>query len=290
VTEETTTTAPPEPLPAALAAVLAARGRTSGYQGISTIVDLADRGVVTVRELPRTLGVRHYELDQVPGTHDLESHEETALHIAFAGRDEPVTLSRVRARIGRGGRRFVNAVNADLERRGLLDPSNKTARDRLTVMSIAMLISAALSTVAVSVLIPTYQAWPFLLPFGVLVAALVGIITAASMNPLSERGVVEAARWRGFKRYLKAFAAKDDRFAGTIESRWIVYAIAVGLASPWARFLKGRPGAAPAWFVAAPGDDGGFAAFVGSHAAVHAGHGGGVGGGAAAGGGGSGAG
>lgn len=289
--DETTTTSPPEALPAAIAATLVAKGRASGYQGISTIVDLADRGVLTVHELPRTWGVRQYEVHQVAGQHALESHEETAIDIAFRGSGDRVTLPRLRGRLARGGRRFANAVNADLERRGLVDPSRKAARDRMTAIAIGLLILAPLSAVGVATLIPRYQAWPFLLPLAVLVAGISGIIMAASMTPLSDRGAMEGARWRGFKRHLKNLAAdRDEREAITIDTRWIVYAIAVGLASQWSRLLKRRPGVAPEWFVAVPGDDGGFAAFVGSQAAVSAGHSGGVAGGGAAGGGSSGAG
>jgi len=289
--DETTTTTPPEPLPAAMAAALAAKGRASGYQGISSIVDLADRGVLTIHELSRTLGVRQYEVRQVPGQHALEPHEETAISIAFGGRGEPVNLSRVRGRLGRGARKFVNAVNADLERRGLLDPGRMAARNRMTAIAIGLLMLAPLGSVAVAALIPKYQAWPFLLPLGALIAGIVGIITAASMTPLSDRGAMEGARWRGFKRYLKTLAAdRDERDVLTIDTRWIVYAIAVGLGSQWSRLLKARPGIAPDWFIAVPGDDGGFAAFVGSQAAVSAGHGGGGVGGGAAGGGSSGAG
>jgi hypothetical protein len=289
--DETTTTTPPDALPAAMAAALAAKGRASGYQGIATIVDLADRGVLTIHELPRTLGVRQYEVRQVGVQHTLEPHEKVAIDIAFGDRADHVNLSRVRGRMARGGRRFVNAVNADLERRGLLDPARKAARDRLTVTAVVLLIMAPLGSVALAPLIPTYQAWPFLLPLGLLIAGVVGIITAASMSPLSDRGAMEGARWRGFRRYLKTLAGdREERGAIAIDTRWIVYAIAVGLAAPWARLLKARPGVAPDWFVAVPGDNGGFAAFVGSQAAVSAGHSGGVAGGGAAGGGSSGAG
>src|SRR5436190_7359169 len=78
-------TEPPEALPAAVAGMLAAKGRSSGIQSIATVLDLADRGALTIRELPRRMGTRQYELAQVPGKHDLETHEMEALSIAFAG-------------------------------------------------------------------------------------------------------------------------------------------------------------------------------------------------------------
>lgn len=286
---ETTTTSPPAALPAAMAAVLAAKGRTSSHQAIATLLDLADRGVLIVRELPRMLGVRQYEVAQVPGKHELADHEEEVIRMAFSGRGEPVTLSKARGRLGRGGHRFAAAVNADLEAQGLMDPARKSVRDRLTVVSVAMLLASALGCVAAAALIPRFDAWPFLLPLAVLVAGMVGGIMAASTTPLSDAGLIESSRWRGFKRHLKTLADAKDARAMDVAPRWIVYGIAVGLASQWSRYLKAHPAAAPAWFVPAARDDGGaFAAFVGSNAAASGGHGGA--GGGAAGGGGSGAG
>lgn len=290
IANETLASEPPQPLPVALAAVLAARGRMSSHQGMGTLLDLADRGVLTIREVPGVLGVRGYEVCQVTGSHDLDAHETEALTIAFGGRGDDVSLAKARGRLARQARRFSHAVNGDLAALGLLDPVRKAARDRLTAVAFGMLLLGALGMVAASPLIPRYEAWPFLLPAGLMAAGIVSIIIAASMTPLSDQGLVEAARWRGFKRHLKTLASnRDEADARVVPSRWIVYAVALGLGSYWSRHLKRHPGVVPPWFLAAGGDDGAaFAVFVGSHAA--SGTGGGATGGGAAGGGGSGAG
>jgi len=288
--DETTSTEQPSPLPVAMASFLAARGRTTGYQPLATLLDLADRGTLTVRELPRRLGVRAYEFEQVPGTHALEDHETEALTIAFAGRPDNVSLSKARGRLARGGRRFAAAVNADLAERGLLDPSRKAVRDRLVIVAVAMLIAAGVGCIAVAPFIPRFEGWPFLVPLGLALAGIVGVFIAVSKTPLSDVGLMEAGRWRGFRRHLKSLAgARNDEGAARVPSRWIVYAIAIGLGHQWSRYLKRHPDAAPPWFIPSSHDDAGaFAAFVGSHASGSGA--GGGGGGAAAGGGGSGAG
>lgn len=289
-TRETTTTSPPAALPAALASVLAARGRVSGYQSTATLLDLADRGVLVVRELPRVLGTRQYEIAQVPGKHDIADHEEEAIRLAFGGHGDPVTLSKVRGRLARSGRRFTAAVNADLESMGLIDPDRKAVRDRLTGAAMAMLLIGAASNILAAPLIPRFEAWPFVLPVSLMVAGIIGVIMAASMTPLSDQGLIEGARWAGFRRHLKALAGQKEPGAIAITPRWIVYGIAVGLAPQWSRYLRAHPAAAPSWFVPATQDDhAAFAAFVGGNVAASAGHSGG-GGGGAAGGGGSGAG
>ena len=289
----TTSTEPPSPLPASIASVLAARGRSSGYQPMATLLDLAERGTLTVRELPRSLGVRTYEFAQVPGKHELADHESEALTIAFAGGAENVSLSKARGRLARAGRRFATAVNADLAARGLIDPSRKRVRDRLRIASVTLILAAIAGCTAVAPFVPRFDGWPFLVPLGLALAGIVGVILAASRTPLSDLGLMEAARWRGFRRHLKSLAgARDDDGAARVPARWIVYGIATGLGHQWSRYLKTHPDAAPPWFIASSYDDAGaFAAFVGSSAASSAGGGGGGGGGgAAAGGGGSGAG
>jgi hypothetical protein len=288
--EPMTSTTPPQPLPAALAATLAAKGRAAGSQSVSTLLDLADRGVLTVRELPRRMGARHYELSQVAGRHDLADHETEALTIAFAGRGDEVTLSKARARLARAGRRFSNAVNDDLDGRGLLSPERKAVRYRFMVVSVGMLFAALACAIAAAALIPRYEGWPFLLPLALAACAITGLVMAATMTPLSDAGLLEGARWRGFKRHLKELASHRGEGTAAVQSRWIVYAIALGLSAQWSRYLKKHPGVAPPWFVAEAGDaaGGAFASFVGSNAAGTSGA--GAGGGAAAGGGGSGAG
>src|SRR4029453_7369776 len=132
--------------------------------------------------------------------------------------------------------------------------------------ALAMILAGVLGAVAVAPFVPRFLGWPFFLPLGLLVAGFIGIGPAASGTPLSDRGLVEAARWRGFKRHLKALASRDDEGAAAVPSRWIVYAIAAGLGTAWSRYLKRHPDAAPPWFDSASDDAGAsFAAFVGSH-------------------------
>jgi Predicted membrane protein (DUF2207) C-terminal domain/Predicted membrane protein (DUF2207) N-terminal domain len=287
--DETTTTEPPQELPAAIATALVAKARLiGGQQAIGTLLDLADRGILTVQEMPSRLGARRYELSQVPGRHDLERHEEEVLSIAFADRGDDVSFVKAAGRLRRAGRRFAAAVHADLAARGLTDPDRKAAHDRLGTVALGMIPLAVLVGAIVAALVPRYGAWPFLLPLGLAVAGIVGLVLSATTTSLSDQGLVEAARWRGFRRHLKTLASGGERSGNAIPSRWIVYAIAVGLGHQWSRYLKRNPGLAPPWFVAAgPDADAAFAAFVGSHSAGAAG---GGAGGAAAGGGGSGAG
>jgi Predicted membrane protein (DUF2207) len=285
---ESTVISRPETLPPALAGALINNGRGSVAHALATLIDLADRGVLVVRELPRRLGVRSYEVAQVPGKHALATHEATALMIAFAGRGDEVTLYRARGRLTRGSRRFSSAVETDLAAEGLLDPSRKAVRDRLFATGISLLLGGALLAIPIALLVDRYGPWPLLVALGFVVAGLSGIIASATTTALSNEALVRAARWRGFKRHLKT-AMSDRRSPGDppFASRDLSYAIALGLAMQSSRYLKRHPGLVPPWFAAA-GDphygDASFAAFVGSSAHAAGAHSGGVSEGAAGGG------
>jgi hypothetical protein len=281
--DETTTIEPPSAVPAAVAAVLASNGRVPQLTASVTLIDLADRGVLTIRELPRRLGARNFEVAQVPGTHDLEEHETAALMIAFAEGSGPVTLNKARARLARQGRAYRHALVADLLEHGFIDPARQAARDRVTRVATTCLILAALACVGAAAFVPTFGGWTFLVPGGLGIAGIAGLLIAASMTPLTDPALVDAARWRGYRRHLKA-AATDPNLQGpeSVPSRWIIYGVALGLAHHWSRYLKRHPGAAPAWCVTLQDDAGAFAALIGSHAASAA-----SGGSAAAAGGGS---
>jgi hypothetical protein len=289
---ESTTIALPEKLAPALAGALINNGRAHVGHALATIVDLADRGLLMVRELPRQLGVRSYELAQVPGKHELTEHEEAALMTAFAGRGDEVTLSRARGRLTRGSRRFSAAVERDLAAEGLLDPARKAVRDRLLAVGVTFLLGGAALAIPIALLVDRFGPWPFLLSLGSAIAGLAGIIASATTTALSNEGLVRAARWRGFKRHLKkALGEHTSIGAAAFTSRDLSYAIALGLAMQSSRYLKRHPGIVPPWFAAAGDPHHGttaFAAFVGSNASAGGAHGGGSG--AAAGGGSSGAG
>src|SRR5438034_843024 len=105
------------------------------------------------------------------------------------------------------------------------------------------------------------------------VCGLIGVVRAVATSPLSDAGLMQGARWLGFRGHLKGLAmASDVDGAAPVGPRSIVYAVALGLGAQWSRYLKKHPDMAPPWFVAAGDDPGAFAAFVGSGTAASAGH------------------
>lgn len=270
--DETTATEAPSSLPAAIAGTLAANGRYLPHLAAATLVDLADRGVLAIHELPRKFGARSFELAQVPGSYALDAHETRVLMLAFDGAGDPVSMGRARGRLARGRRSFRAALKDDLTRRGLIDIARCDARDRTKAAGIAFLFVGMFGYLASAVFVADYGGWVFLVPLGALIAGIVGVIVGASMTPLSDEALVEAAGWRGYRATLKARASGRGEDTPPVSSRSIVYGVALGLAYQWSRFLRRHPDSAPKWFVPFGNDDGsGFAAFIGSSGAAAAG-------------------
>jgi hypothetical protein len=282
--------APPDTLRPGIAGALASNGGVSLQHAMATMFDLADRGAVTISEEPRKWGQRHFTLHRLQAPHTPTPEEAALLKLAFRKKDreEPsVSLSQARSRIASRLREFRNAVNQELDGVGLLDEERLRVRGRYLRVSFALLILAGLLVVPAILLTGVYQGWPFLVPGAVASVAVVGFIFYGALTPLSNEGVRRAGRWRAYQKYLKDVAR--DRVHLTVESpaRLLPFAIALGLAGAWSKFVKKHPAGVPPWFraVTATADDGGsFAAFIATGGAGADGGSAGTGGGAAGGG------
>ena len=220
---------------------------------MATLLDLADRGVVAIRELPRHFGVRNFELSQVPGRHELSGHEAAAVSIAFADAGDPVTLAKARARLARRGRQFSAAVVAELTAMGMLDEPRTVAASRLKMVGLTLLIGGAMLVIPAVMLVNVYGQWPLMIPLAIGLGGFAAIIAGATMVVLSETGLIRAARWRGYRRSLKNIAAdREPEHVAFEPSRALIYAVALGLAAQWSRYLKRRPAAVPPWFASIP--------------------------------------
>jgi Predicted membrane protein (DUF2207) C-terminal domain/Predicted membrane protein (DUF2207) N-terminal domain len=286
-----TTPTPPAPLAPATAAAIAARGRMPPTGAIATLMDLAERGVIAIRELPRHFGVRQYELSTIAGRHDLAPHEEVVVRIVFADRADAVTLSKARGRLVRGSRQFASEVDRELRVTGMLDEMRANGSSRLKGLGVTLLLTGFVLVIPAVAMINQQGPWPLLVPLALVIGGLVTIIAGATMTVLSDQGVMAAAQWLGYRQHLRDMArGRDDAQPSTLPARTLVYAVALGLAPQWSRYLKRHASALPPWFGSIsenPGDGAAaFASFVHSGGASGAG---GAGAGAA-GGGGSGAG
>jgi uncharacterized protein (TIGR04222 family) len=265
-------------------------------QAMATLFALADRGTVTITEEPRRWGQRHFTLHRQQARTPPSPEDTVVLDLAFRNKgqaQDAVSLSQARNRVASRLRDFKTAVNQELRALGLLDDERMRVRARFLSFSITFLILAGLLVVPAIVLSRQYEGWSFLIAAAVAAVAIVGFIFYGALTPLSNEGVRRAERWRAYQKHLKEVARERVHLTQDSPSRLLPFAVALGLAAVWSKYVKNHPAGVPPWFraLAVSGDDGGFPAFIAASGAGADGGAGGTGGaGGAAGGGGSGAG
>ena len=283
----------PDDLPPAIAGALASNGRVSHQHAMATLVSLADRGAITIQEEPRRFGHRDFTARRQRFSSRLMPHEQVALDIVFTGKDrheDTVRLSKGRSRLASRFGRFRDAVYGDMRAAGLIDPDRKALRDRLGAVSLGIILLGTVLFAAAVFLVREYRGWPFLVPAAFILVGVIGFIFQGATTPLANDGARRGARWRAYQQHLKHVARGEAHLTADSPARVLSIAVALGLASAWAKFVKAHPAAVPSWFSAlSPSDNQGFPAFL-TYAGTSTGGGGGVGGGGAAGGGASGAG
>jgi hypothetical protein len=290
---------PPDSVAPAIAGALVANGQPQLEHAMGSLFSLAERGVMAIREEPGGIfGQRSFVIEITRGSHALSTHEEAARDIIFAGSSGPgatVSLSKARTRLTRHWTRFKKAVQRELNDQQLLDPHRLASRRRYMKTGLILIALAVLTAAGCVLLVEEHGGWPFLIPAALAVVALTSFIVMSSQTPLSNEGVRRADQWRAYRKHLASPQEVESRWgaAGSAEARILPFAIALGLAAAWSKFMKKRHVKTPAWFHAASGLESGhaFAAFVASGGAGF--HGGGTpgahGGGSVAGGGASGA-
>ena len=286
--------APPDDLAPAIAGALASNGRVSHEHAMAALFSLADRGVITTKEEPKgRFSGRDFTIERQRSSRPLARHEQAALDIAFrdkARQDDSVRLSKARSRIGSRFKHFRGELYEDMRAAGLIDEGRKATRARFGATSIAILALGSVLFIVAVLLVREYRGWPMLVPTAFVAAGIAGFIFQGATTPLSNDGVRRAVRWRAYQRHLKEVARRDAHLTADSPASILPFAVALGLAGAWSKFVKAHPAAVPSWFSAlsSSGDDA-FPAFIAFGDAAGSGGGAG-GGGGAAGGGGSGAG
>jgi hypothetical protein len=289
---------PPDTLRPGVAGALASNGGVALQHAMASLFALAERGVVTITEEPRKWGQRNFTLHRRPSNQHLAAEEVAVLNIAFRdkrkGEEDSVPLATARGRVGGRLHDFKTVVRQELRNLGMLDDERMLVRGRYLGFSIALLCIAGLLAIPAIILSRQYQGWTLVIPGALAAVAVLGFIFYGALTPLSNEGVRRSERWRMYQKHLKAIARERVHATSASPSRLLPFAVALGLAGAWSKYVKDHPTGVPPWFhaLAASGDNGGFPAFIAASGAGADGGsaGAGGGGGGAAGGGGSGAG
>jgi hypothetical protein len=284
--------APPDPLAPAIAGALASNGRVSLLHAMGTLFSLADRGEILIKEESKRFGQRIFTVERRSARRPLATHEQAALDLMFRGKhgqEDQVSLAKARSRLQSHFGQFRSAVQGEMAAMGLIDRERQAVHARFGAVSLVVLLLGAVLFIAAALLAREYRGWPLLVPGAFILVALVGFAFRGATTPLSNEGVRMGERWRAYQKHLKEVARREAHLTADSPGRVLSFAVALGLAATWAKFVKAHPTPVPPWFQALSAADanGAFYAFVGQGG--HAGS-GGAGAGGAAGGGGSGAG
>jgi hypothetical protein len=281
----------PDTLEPAEAGALTANASPGLAHAMATLLRLADRGEIFITEEPKgRFGQRRFVLARRAAHRPVAPYEQAAMDIAFSHRgrvEETVPLDQARSRIHRHFKLFRREVRAELQANGLIDEGRKAVRDRYGRIAITLVLAGVVLALPLALItMERFGGWPLLLPLALGLAGLAAGIAQAGHTPLSNEGVRRAHAWRAFRRYLKE--AANDRATGPADApdRLLPYAVALGMADAWSKYLTRHRIAVPAWFHSAAGGDSSsaFVAFVAySGASGDAGAGGGGAGGGASG-------
>ena len=257
-------TAPPGSRPPALAGALRNNGSWGApHLALATLVDLAQQGHVEIEEV--AAGSRWsaptFEVVRRSRQAPAHEHERVVLDGVFEGQaalNARVPLARAGKALTSHLGEFGRAVREELRRERLVDDERLALRRLLTRVAVAGVIVGAIAFAPVGLLLPRTGPAPMLIPGAIVLASLVGLAIGRSVTPLSDRGVLEAARWRGFDRSLRAAAkagAGSTATPGQL-TEWVGYATALGAGAVLAKYLKDRGAPLPAWLRSVSSDDG----------------------------------
>lgn len=251
-------------------------GKLTGQQHnfMGTIFDLAQRGVLEVREESGTWGTKNHILALKGDSERLESFEQGLLDAIFKRGESEVKMSDVPARLTKNNKLFDEPLEQELIQRGWLDPERKQKKSRLTAVGL-MTLFGGMAAFIISLIgwrvslseNPGWLSWIAIaagIGAGLFFLSILFLIYAASYSILTPAGEEQAARWKGFAEYLKGVSkGREPAIRPDYFERYLAYAAVFGLGTGWAKYFEDLGGVPlPVWFHARAGSHASFGAMV----------------------------
>jgi hypothetical protein len=264
------TSKPPSNMPAAIVGQLTGQEHTC----MGAIFDLAQRGVVEVREQKGLLGMKTHMLVRKSRTAFLRPYEQGLMQALFDPGETQIQMNEIATRLAMKNELLTEPLEEELIQAGWLDSGRKQTRTLLSVGGVLMLIISMLvlifSVVAASASLAENPAWfPWFVILagigaGACILSIAFLIYAGTYSMLTSAGEVAAAGWRGFAEYLRQVSkGKEPALHPDIFERYLAYAAVFGLGANWAKYFQKRGDVPlPLWFRAMTGNHGDFSAMV----------------------------
>ena len=290
--------------PAEVSPAVVGKLTKQSHTSMGAIFDLAQRGILEIREEPGSWGTKNHVLVRTDRPVSLKPFEQGLMDALFKPGETLVKMSEVGGRLGSKSKLFEEPLEQELIQRGWLDPERKQKRARLMGIALFALILLVGLLIAALLLSPGWSASIDLVVLftvfvgigvGLFLLAIALLIYVGAYSVLTPAGEEQAARWRGFGEYLKQVSkGREPAIRPDYFERYLAYASMFGLGAAWAKYFEKLGGVPlPVWFHSQAGSHTSFGAIVVMMSASDssgAGGGGGAGGAGASGGGSSGAG
>ncbi|MFT3891149.1 MAG: DUF2207 domain-containing protein [Anaerolineales bacterium] len=247
------TATPPGNVPPAVVGKLTGQG--NGFMG--TIFDLAQRGVLEIKEEKGFLGFAKHILERKEVGVPLRPHEQGLLDAIFHSGERQIPLNEVGSRFSTRNKFFDEPLERELVERGWLDLDRKQKRTaQLSLAVLGMVAALAVGVICLfgfgsSFMGSNLSAMAFAILLGISAAGfilcLILAIYAASYSALTPNGEEQAARWKGFAKYLQQVTyGRESAIRPDLFEIYLPIAVVFGLGTQWAKYFEqlGRRAAA----------------------------------------------
>ncbi|NHN54528.1 DUF2207 domain-containing protein [Calidifontibacter sp. DB0510] len=227
----------------------------------ATIVDLAVRGFLRMRELPGSglLSKSDWELTALEPPRDqrLLPYEQTLLQSLF--RDgSPVRLSDLRNTFASRLKLVRGQLDGEARARDWFVGDPKTRKGCATGCGVALFVPAFV--VGFFGLVGMQAWWLIGIPLGLVLAGIIVILLGRRLPARTPTGAAVRTQSLGFAEYLKTAEQYQLKFeeAERIFSRYMPYAVVLGIATQWAATFErvaqaaaaaGQPISMPVWYI-----------------------------------------
>ena len=240
---------PPDPaLPPGIAGTLV--DESADLQDvIATLIDLARRKVLTIREEKD----KDFTYTLVGKTDTLRPFEQTLIARMFTGNQTERQLSELKNKFYTTIPKVKAQLYDEVVREGFFTRSPERTRNAYGAGGVALLVlTGILGFCGLPFVIDRAEAAWFPV-FGLGVTSLIFMSIARFMPRKTDKGAEAAARWRAFKRYLQEI----EKYTNLAESKaifetYLPFAVAFGLDRTWINKFAQVDAPAPTWWIPYP--------------------------------------
>jgi uncharacterized membrane protein YgcG len=198
---------------------------------ISTLVDLAQRGYISISENKAKNHVFTLENESKAG---LRPYETQFLQDVF-GRKTERNLSELRYKFANKLPKLRTMLYDELISEGLVDRSPEKVRTQYVVIAVMIFFLAVVAFIGLVAILPEDAAFVgFCGAVALGVTALFVGVVGRYMPSKTAKGAEEKAKWNAFRTYLKNIEEYQDMtLAGELFEKYLPYATAFGLDRSW---------------------------------------------------------